>query len=64
MSNYITIGGGWEATSGTGEHFIRIKFKSDIPGNTTFNMWRNKDKKTDKHPDFLIKAIVSSSVEK
>jgi uncharacterized protein (DUF736 family) len=59
MSNYITIGGGWIAISGTGEQFIRIKFKSDVPGNSTFNMWKNKDKKTERHPDYLIKAAVS-----
>lgn len=58
MSNYIVVGGGWFATSGTGEKFIRIKFKSDVPGNTTYNMWKNKEKKSDKHPDFFIKAMV------
>lgn len=61
MSNYMTVGGGWLATSGTGEQFIRIKFKSDVPGNTTYNMWKNKNKESDKHPDFLIKALVTDA---
>jgi len=59
MSNYITVGGGWLATSGTGEQFIRIKFKNDLPSNTTYNMWKNKDRKSDRHPDYLIKAAVT-----
>jgi uncharacterized protein (DUF736 family) len=61
MSNYVTVGGGWLAISGTGEQFIRIKFKSDVPGNTTYNMWKNKDKKSEKHPDYIIKALVSDA---
>ena len=58
MSNYIVVGGGWAGTSGTNEPFIRIRFRSSVPESTTLTMWKNKNKSTEKHPDYLIMAAV------
>ena len=58
MSNYIIIGGGWSGVSSTGDTFVRIRFKSSIPAETTLTMWKNKNRVTDKHPDYLIMAAV------
>jgi uncharacterized protein (DUF736 family) len=58
MSKFIIVGGGWQDTSRSGDPYIRIKLKSPVPENTVITMWKNKDKKTDRHPDFLIMAFV------
>jgi uncharacterized protein (DUF736 family) len=58
MSNYIIVGGGWCGTSSTGDPFVRLRFKSQIPAEITLTMWKNKHKDTVKHPDYLVMAAV------
>ena len=54
MSKYTLVGGGWTATSKTGDKFIRIALKEPIPAGVSATLWKNKHKKTPKHPDYLL----------
>jgi hypothetical protein len=54
MSGFVVVGGGWNDISSTGEKFIRIQFKTDIPEDVCVVMYRNKRAITHKDPDFLI----------
>jgi uncharacterized protein (DUF736 family) len=58
MAKYVVVGGGWSGVSKTGDPFVRLKFKSAIPAETMVTMWKNKNKATDRHPDYLILAYV------
>ena len=58
MSNFMVVGGGWKDESKGGEPYVRLKMMTAIEPGMLLTMWKNKKKKSDKHPDFIVTAAV------